>query len=701
MSIAGIMGNGLSALSANQQALRAASTNVANVNTVGYSRLDVQFVNQQITGLGGVEVQISRVANAYLAAAEMRGASEAGAASVLAQFMDRAQGLMGDPSNPGGVFSSMDPAFGAFGALALDPSSSLRRSEALSAVQTLLSDFQRASDQISGLRSEADGRAIEVMEEANQLMGGIARLNGLIQRNILGGVDATDAQTEQSVMLDRLAEIIDIRVSSRSTGGVQVRTTDGALLVDTDAARLAPDSRTGGDYPGVVLIAPRSSVETAFSPHLASGELFGLLKARDRELSDLAASFGELAAGAAEALNAAHNASASLPAPQALTGRNTGLIATDRLNFSGATNIALVNADGAVTRNYRIDFSAGSITSDSGVVTSFANSIGDFQTALNGAMGANGAAAFAAGRLSLSSSVPGSGVVVSDDPANPASRAGKGFAHAFGLNDLVTRGRPLSYETGLSGADLHGFQAGQQVTFAVRNGDGAVIRRVDLTVGGGASISALRSQIDAALQGVGQTAFDAYGKLRLVSTDGTSRIDVFNDGTSRGDTGYSLSDLFGLGESLPAQRARGLAVRTDIVSDPSRLSTAQADLAGALPGARVVSRGDGRGAGALEESRTVQRRFADAGGMVGQSSSLDEYGARLAGYAGLRAQSLEASRAGAEAVREEAQQRRLSEEGVNLDEELVNMTTYQQSYAAASRLIQAARDLYDVVLRMV
>ena len=161
---------------------------------------------------------------------------------------------------------------------------------------------QRAFDQIAGLRMEADGRAGEVIEEANQLMSGIARLNGLIQKNILGGVDASGAQTEQSVMLDRLAEIIDIRVSSRSTGGVQVRTTDGVLLVDADAARLAPDSRTGGDYPGVVLIAPRSSAETPFSPHLSSGELFGLLKARDRELSDLAASFGELAAGAAEAV---------------------------------------------------------------------------------------------------------------------------------------------------------------------------------------------------------------------------------------------------------------------------------------------------------------------------------------------------------------------------------------------------------------
>ncbi len=43
----------------------------------------------------------------------------------------------------------------------------------------------------------------------------------------------------------------------------------------------------------------------------------------------------------------------------------------------------------------------------------------------------------------------------------------------------------------------------------------------------------------------------------------------------------------------------------------------------------------------------------------------------------------------------------MSEEGVNLDEELVKMTTYQQAYSAASRMIQAAKDLYDIVLNMV
>ena len=37
-------------------------------------------------------------------------------------------------------------------------------------------------------------------------------------------------------MLDRLAEIIDIRTQPRPLGGVEVRTSDGLLLVDLDAA---------------------------------------------------------------------------------------------------------------------------------------------------------------------------------------------------------------------------------------------------------------------------------------------------------------------------------------------------------------------------------------------------------------------------------------------------------------------------------
>jgi len=48
-------------------------------------------------------------------------------------------------------------------------------------------------------------------------------------------------------------------------------------------------------------------------------------------------------------------------------------------------------------------------------------------------------------------------------------------------------------------------------------------------------------------------------------------------------------------------------------------------------------------------------------------------------------------------VQAEAINRRQSVEGVNLDEELVRLTTYQQAYTASARMIQAAKDLFDVL----
>ncbi len=704
MSISTIMGTGLSALSANQQALKATSTNVANVNTEGYSRLDVHFNSRASSGgMAGVEVDIVRVANRYLAAAEMRGAADVAAADVLSQFMDRAQGLLGDPSDRSTVFATLDPVFASFGALAVDPASALRRSAALSDLQTMLSQLERTSGEITALRDEAHSRVLASVEEANSLMAGIARLNTSIQRSTIAGLSASEAETEQARMLDRLSEIIDIRTQERSLGGIEIRTTDGLLMVDIDAAILGLDSSAGNEpYAGVVMMSPRSTTEIPLDSHINGGELNGLLRARDKELVDLQLAFGEFAAGAAEALNAAHNQASAVPAPSALTGRNTGLIATDRLNFTGVTNIAIVDSDGQVVRNLRVDFNVGEILDDQANITTFANSIGDFQAALDAALGGDGSASFSGGAFAISADLAATGVVISSDATNPAVRGGRGFSHVFGLNDLVSHGAPLSYATGLSGADLHGFTAGETVTFAIRDHDGSIARRVDFTVGAGTTVATLRADIDATIAGYGQTSLDANGRLSLVVTNNNvGRIDVIEDSTNRGDTNLSMSDIFGFGETLPAERSRSLQIRSDIQANPDRLGSAQADLTGAAAGTRVLSPGDGRGALAIEAGGTRPQTFATAGTLTGQVTSIMDYAARLAGHAGVRAEALDAARAAAASVRQEVRERRMSEEGVNLDEELVKMTTYQQAYAAASRMITAARDLYDIILNMV
>jgi flagellar hook-associated protein 1 FlgK len=266
----------------------------------------------------------------------------------------------------------------------------------------------------------------------------------------------------------------------------------------------------------------------------------------------------------------------------------------------------------------------------------------------------------------------------------------------------VTAPSPLNAGTGLTLASPHGFTAGQPLTFAVRDTDGALTRKVTVAVPAGATLGDLRTAINTALAGQGSFEIDASGRASLVPGGvSVGRIDMLRDETARGDTVLSFTRLFGLGEAASGQRALGLAVRRDIAIDPTKLAVAQADLAGLVAGQRALSPGDGRGATGLEAAPTTARLFGAAGALSTQSTSVNDYAARLAGHAGLRAEALDSATSAYAAVRDEVKLRRQGEEGVNLDEELVKMTTYQQGYAAASRLIQAARELYDILMNMV
>ncbi len=83
------------------------------------------------------------------------------------------------------------------------------------------------------------------------------------------------------------------------------------------------------------------------------------------------------------------------------------------------------------------------------------------------------------------------------------------------------------------------------------------------------------------------------------------------------------------------------------------------------------------------------------------SATLAQYGAQFSGAVAQKSAAASAAKGNATAVATEASTRRSSVEGVNLDEELIKLTTYQQSYNASARMIQAVKDMYDTLMQMV
>jgi flagellar hook-associated protein 1 FlgK len=175
---------------------------------------------------------------------------------------------------------------------------------------------------------------------------------------------------------------------------------------------------------------------------------------------------------------------------------------------------------------------------------------------------------------------------------------------------------------------------------------------------------------------------------------------VISDNTERGAGGPSMSQLFGLGVKERSLRASRYQVDPAVVASPSKLALAQLDLSVAS-GQPALRPGDGNGARALAGAGDVPISFSGSGSLGAVTMTLSRYASEFGGSIGRNAASAETRMTSAEAVQTEATNRRQSVEGVNLDEELVRLTTYQQAFAASARMIQAAKDMFDVLAEIV
>jgi flagellar hook-associated protein 1 FlgK len=704
MSLNQIMSSATTGLMAAQTGLRTVSDNIANINTEGYVRKLVQQKPLISAGLGvGVDVsKIILASDKFLQRAATTAQASAAQAGVIADSLDRAQSLFGDPSADGSFFAKLDNLFAAFSAAGDDAASTVRRGATLDSVSDFLSESSRIGAGLKSLSNEADSRIAADVDRANQLLTQIDNLNAEITRARVSTGDSTGAENIQIGLINELGSLIDISVNNRDTGGVVIRASDGVPLAGEGGAATLSYIRSEGATGEIAVRLPGAAGQSSLRARLTGGEIRGLLDLRDKELPAVGEQLAEFVSKAVDELNRAHNAAAAVPPPTSLTGRNTGMdLPTAVSGFTGKTNLAVVGPDGMLKRQVAIDFTAGTMSVDGGAATAFTPA--SFLSNLNTAMGGFGSASFTDGALKLSAT-GGNGLAFADDAANPSSKTGKGFSHFFGLNDLVTSEGFANYDTGLKATDPHGFTPGDTITLRVADSDGARQRDIKVTVPAGGTMQDLLGALNAPSGGVGlygQFTLDANGAMTYAPNNaGGPGITVIADDTERGAGGPSITEMFGVGGAQRGSRAGRFAVRADIAANSGKLALATLDLSQNAAGRPVLSAADGSGALLLAGAGEKTTDFDPAGGLGSVSMSVARYATEFAGSVGRRAQTAASRQETAEAIAAEATQRRASVEGVNLDEELISMTTYQQAFNASARVIQASKDMYDVLLGM-
>ena len=197
----------------------------------------------------------------------------------------------------------------------------------------------------------------------------------------------------------------------------------------------------------------------------------------------------------------------------------------------------------------------------------------------------------------------------------------------------------------------------------------------------------------------GAFSLSATGELTFAPSVPGASVSVVNDSTQRGAGGPTLSALFDIDPKVRAQRAASFSIRPDIAADSTKLAMAQLDLS-ATAGVSALSTGDARGGLLLAAVGQATTTFDPAGAAGALTTTLSDYAAQFSGSIAQRAAAATSNKTNAQAVSNEANAQRASVEGVNLDQELINLTTYQQAYNASARILQAVDQLYNTLLNI-
>jgi len=552
VALNGILSSALSSMQTNTAALKVVSQNIANLNTANYARREV---NLSVLGANGIPAgvtleDVTRVTNQYLSQECLSATSSSAQYDAMSSAYDQINALLGSPGDGNSLTSKLSDVLTKLGAAQLSTNSGSSQASVVSSMKSLAASISTMSSALDGLATQADNELATTVQGASSLIKQIYDYNRLIKSSYLQGNTDTTYLDQRDAAMQSLADKMDIRITAQSDGTVQVTTQDGIGLVGSnDYATLSYSKGADGVFGNIAIQDTNGTTgqpigtTQSLDSHLVSGAMRGLIDMRDTTIAGVKNELGSLAKGVANAFNEIHNASSSYPPPTSLEGRDTGLLATDSLNFTGQTSIALTSSSGVKQHTLDIDFDAHTISVDGGGASGFTNTVGGFASALNSALaGVGGSASFTDGVLTLDGG--SSGVVVGDpDSTNPSSRGGAGFSQFFGLNDLFTTSQPSLTNTGMSASDALGLAANGKINFTIKNSAGAVATTTSVTLTTGMTVGQAITAINTSLGGYASVSLDANGALKTTingNYDGYA-LQVTDDSTLRGTTGISVS----------------------------------------------------------------------------------------------------------------------------------------------------------------
>lgn len=648
--MAGLMSLGTRAMFANYATLQTIGNNIANANTPGYSRQQVELgtAGGQSTGAGffgqGVSVQtVTRASDAFLTRDAAMSKSQAARDAARLEQLERLEKVF--PTGESGLGYAAGDLLNAFVDVANRPQDASARQVVLARAEELASRFRAADSQLDALQSGVTEDVKNSVTVVNTLAKRVADINRQIAAAQGSGHAPNDLLDQRDQLISEIGSYVQVTTIEADDGSLGVFIGGGQRLVlgsNAQQLKVVPDAY---DAAKVRLAISEAGGERLLpEDSLVAGKLPGLLAFQNQDLADARAMIGQLASAIAGAVNRQQSLGLDLGqpagsgAPIFALGAPAALPASTNARDAGGNFLSSVSL--TVADPKQLQASDYELRTDASTPGQY------FLTRLSDGVTRTVADGDTVDGFTLAIGTPAPGAT-DRFLLQPVSQAAQGMARV--LNNP------------------NGIAASSPVVATVASGNTGTA-----TVG---SLTVTSTALDPT-QTANISFTDDSGNYNWELRDASNA--VVSSGTGTWTAGSTIA-LNGFELTLAGVPRSGDAVQVAPTTFPA------------------ANNGNALSLLALRDAGIVGEHLL-AGGVVSAGESITSAYASAMADIGVRVQSARSSSNISTAVATNAEAARAGVSGVNLDEEAARLIQFQQAYQAAAKVLQVAQSVFDTLL---
>ena len=352
-NIFGILNTAKLGLLSQQLAIEVTGQNIANVQTEGYSRQQVNFeaTTPRSFSLGqlgtGVRVAgIERSHDEFLFSQILSEGDTLGRFQVRKDVFEQLEILLSE-NNGQSLNQTLSSFFAGVQDLSSNPTGLPERTSLVAEAKNLASVFNNLGESLFQIQQNLDATISVEVAKINSLTEEIAALNQSIHANEPTTFSANDLRDKRDQKVKELSGLIDLNFVDELDGQISITLNDGTPLVLQSTAFTLDTSINGNNKSFLdILVLDAAGNSTNITSSITGGTLKGYLDMRDTEVEGLRDKLDRLAAGFVQEFNNIHQQGFGIDGS---TGNNffsalTTTVLTNT-NNTGSATLTATNGD--------------------------------------------------------------------------------------------------------------------------------------------------------------------------------------------------------------------------------------------------------------------------------------------------------------------------------------------------------------------